>query len=210
MKGYKFISSQYADALGQGAFRITPAHLFRPADGFEDGRADPMELTASVRPEGDKFTIRSDHPALFKDTFVFFEGGKRVHHEIEMIGAQIDFIDNAFLFCFSTQIDDNIRARMKSTFGADAIFEIDEVESFAEIINTHPFLAGKSFCRGPVIYNDRLPTATTEELKPVNPFEKAEAFSWQQEYRFVWKGQPLGEPIQINVPEAAKLLKRLV
>ena len=64
MKGYKFVSSQYAEAVGQGSVRITPAHLFRSDDGFDDGRADPMELIASARPIDGAFTIRSDHPAL--------------------------------------------------------------------------------------------------------------------------------------------------
>ena len=138
MKGYKFVSSQYAETLGQGSVRITPAHLFRSADGFDDGRADPKELIASARPKGGAFTIRSDHPALPDDMFVFIKGGKRVHHEMEMHGAQIDFIDNALLYCFSSRIEDMLCAQMRSTFGADALFEISDVESFGNYILDAP------------------------------------------------------------------------
>lgn len=209
MKGYKFVSSQYAEIVGQGCVRITPAHLFRPVDGFNDGRADPMELISSARPRGGTFTIRSDHPALPDDMFVVIKGGKRVHQEIVMHGAQIDFIDNALLYCFSSRIDDMLCRRMKSTFGADALFEISDVDSFGQILSCHPLLAERTFVSGPVEYTDRDPATTIEELKAVNRFEKGTSFSWQEEHRFVWDGEPLGEPIQINVPEAAKLLKRL-
>ena len=209
MKGYKFVSSQYAEIVGRGSVRITPAHLFRPVDGFSDGRADPMELIASAQPKGGTFTIRSDHPALPDDMFVFIKGGKRVHHEMVMAGAQIDFIDNALLYCFSCRIDDVICAQMKLTFGADTLFEISDVELFGQILNCHPLLAGRTFRSGPVEYNDREPATTIEEPKKVNRCEKGKAFSWQQEHRFVWDGEPLGEPIDIDVPEAARLLKRL-
>ena len=168
-----------------------------------------MELIASARPMGGEFTIRSDHPALFDDMFVFIKGGKRVHHELVMSGTQIDFIDNALLYCFASRIDDALCAQMNSTFKADALFEISDVELFAQILNCHPRLAGLTFRSGPVEYHDRDSATTIEELKPVNRFEKAKRFSWQQEHRFVWEGEPLGEPIQINVPEAARLLKRL-
>lgn len=209
MKGYKFVSSQYADAVSQGSVRITPAHLFRPADGFDDGRADPMELIASARPTGGEFTVKSDHPALPDDMFVFIKGGKRVHLEMQMHGAQIDFVDNALLYCLSSRIDHMLCTQMSSTFGADALFEISDVESFGQILNCNPILAGRTFRSGPVEYNGRDPATTIEELKPANRFEKGKAFSWQHERRFVWNGEPLGEPIQINVPEAARLLKRL-
>ena len=209
MKGYKFVSSQYAEAVGQGSVRITPAHLFRSDDGFDDGRADPMELIASARPIDGAFTIRSDHPALPEDMFVFIKGGQRVHHEMVMHGAQIDFIDNALLYCFSSVINEILCAQMSSTFGADALFEISDVESFGQILNCHPMFAGRAFRVGPVEYIDRVPATTVDELRPVNPFEKRKAFSWQREYRFVWDGEPLAEPIQITVPEAARFLKRL-
>ena len=209
MKGYKFVSTRFAEAIGQGSIRITPAHLFRPADGYDDGRADPMELIASAQPIDGAFTIASDHPALPEEMFVFIKGGKRVHHEVVIHGAQIDFIDNALLYCFSSEIDDALCAQMRSTFGADALFEISDIESFGQILNCHPMFAGRTFRVGPVIYADRAPATTVDQLRPVNPFEKREAFSWQREYRFVWDGEPLAEAVQIMVPEAARLLKRL-
>jgi len=209
MKGYKFVSSQYAEALGQGSVRITPAHVFRPSDGLDGGRADPMELIASARPKGGVFTIRSDHPALPEDMFVYIKGGRRVHFEIEMYGAQMNLIDNALLYCFSSKIDDSMCLQMRMTFGADALFEISDVESFGIILSNHPTLAGRTFFSGPVVYIDRDPATTIEELKPVSRFEKGKAFSWQQEHRFVWDGEPFGEAIQIDVPEAASLFKRL-
>jgi hypothetical protein len=135
-----------------------------------------MELIASARPKGGSFIIRSDHPALSDDMFVFKKGGERAHLEMEMYGEQIDFIDNALLYCFSSKIDDMLCARMKSTFEADALFEISDVESFGKILNFHPMLAGQTFRSGPVEYNDRDPATTIEELKPVNHFEKGTAF----------------------------------
>lgn len=209
MKGYKFVSSQYAEALGRGSVRITPAHLFHSFDGFDDGRSDSMELVQSARPQEGAFTVRSDHPALPDDMFVIIKRGKRVQCEIEMIGTQIDFADNALLYCFSSKVDETICERMKSTFGADALFEIIDVDAFAHLLSCHPSLAGRAFYRGPVVYIDRIHPTKVEELRPATKFEKRKAYSWQQEYRFVWDGEPLADAIQIDVPKAAGLLKRL-
>lgn len=209
MKGYKFVSAKYADAVSLGSVRISPAHSFRLADGFDNGRADPLELIVRAQPRDRRLILRSDHPVFPENSFIFIENGKRVHGEIEIYGGQVDFIHNALLYCFSTQVDVSICAQMESTFQADALFEITDIEAFGQIISDNPLLAGRKFRGGPVKYNELIPAQTNEELPEFDYFIKQKAFSWQQEYRFVWEGEPLGEAVNLEVPEAAKLLKRL-
>ena len=98
---------------------------------------------------------------------------------------------------------------MKDTFGADVLFEISDVEQFARLLSGHPLLASKEFLGSIVTYNDRAPATTVAKFSPVDPFEKGTAFAWQKEFRFVWKGPVTGGAFQIDVPEAASLLRRI-
>ena len=189
--------------------RISPAHAFRNADGFEDGRADELELINRVEPRGGSLRVSSAHPAIPDDMFVVIKGGKRVHVELEMMGGKIDFIDNALLYCLSTTLNDAILARMQKTFDADAVFEISDVAQFGRLVSDHPALAGKTHDSGAVRYVDRAPATTVDELRPVDPFEKRTAFAWQSEFRLAWFGQVTSEAFQIDVPDVVPLLRRL-
>lgn len=208
MKAYKFVSSVHADAVAQGSVRVTPAHAFRIEDGHADGRSDPLELINIVEPPEGSITVSSAHPALPEDMFVLVKGGKRIHTDLVMSG-RIEFIDNALLYCLSTRMDDEIFARMRATFGADAVFEISDVDQFGSIISAHSKLARKTFRSGIVSYVDRAPATTVDEIRPVDPFEKRAAFSWQSEFRLVWLGEVTSDAFQIDVPSVGPLLKRI-
>lgn len=209
MKAYKFVSSAHADAVARGSVRISPAHTFRVADGFDDGRSDPLEMINRAQPLGGSLTVSSAHPAIPDDMFVFVKGGKRVHVDVVMAGEKIELIDNALLYCLSTSLDEAITLRMRETFGADAVFEISDVNLFGRLVSEHPALAGKTFRSGAVCYVDRAPATIADELRPVDPFEKRTAFAWQSEFRLVWLGEVTSDGFQIEVQEIASLLTRI-
>ena len=113
MKGYKYIPSQFADSFASGNIRISPAHTFRQDDGIDDGRSDSQELTTIVKLKTGEETVNSSHP-LIRDIWQTYKGGQRVYDDVILSGATISFIDNAYLFCLSSEYNDEIYLEMKN------------------------------------------------------------------------------------------------
>lgn len=210
MKAYKFTKSIFLPNIEKGKVFISPAHEMRVADSHSDGRSDPNELikTANI-PNGEEI-VRSDHPALPPDMFVFIRGGVREHMDFVMGGGQFSIIDNALIYCLSTKFNNDICNRMLEKFGYDAAFEISDVEKFGQIVSQHPNLQSRRFLQGQVNYQDMVISDSINAMTPVDPFVKETRFNWQAEYRFVWEGEVTCSAFEIDVPEAKSFLTRIL
>ena len=207
MKGYKFIPSQFADSFANGNIRISPAHVFRQDDGIDDGRSDPQELTTIVKLENGEETVNSSHP-LIRDIWQTYKGGQRVYDDVIFSGATISFIDNAYLFCLSSEYNDVIYSEMKNKFNADSAFEISDLEEFCSMLRRIPEIWYMPMNCDFVQYDDTEHNHISD-IETIPYFTKRTMFSWQKEFRICWLGEVFGESIIVNVPEVSSLLKRI-
>lgn len=207
MKGYKFIPSQFADSFANGNIRISPAHIFRQDDGIDDGRSDSHELTTVVTLENGEETVNSSHP-LVRDIWQTYKGEERVYDDVIFSGGTISFIDNAYLFCLSGEYNDEIHTKMNNKFGADAVFEIQNLENFCNKLREIPELSHMPMHCDFVSYND-LNHTRISDVDTIPYFTKRTLFSWQKEYRVCWFGDVFGDSIIISIPQISHLIKRI-
>ena len=202
---YKYIDAKYSDDFANGKVRISPAHSFRAADGFQDGRSDFNELKRKISvPEG-KMTVNSKQNPLLKNFFTFV--GEE-EFEMTFIGDLTVIVDQALMCCFSTDRDDEIDRRMKEIFGAGAVFEISDIALFGRMISNEVFSKDVAFQQGSVQYSNEIGIGPAHFF-PVDRLRKGQAFLWQKEYRLIWSTDNPSEPFVINVPSLATLIKRL-
>jgi hypothetical protein len=134
---FKFTKRKYVDdALHHGRFRFAHVSAFRVGDGVEDGRSDAGEMVARANVCGGEETVLSTDPRL-EGRFTFRRAGDEVPVEIIMSGAVVEFFDSGMLFCALLDNSDELFQTMTSKFGADAAYEIIDVEEFARRIESH-------------------------------------------------------------------------
>jgi hypothetical protein len=207
MKGYKFIPSQFADSFANGNIRISPAHVFRENDGIDDGRSDFQELTTTVTPEHGELIVNSSHPLIRNIWLTYNKDGERVYDDV-IFGGSVQIIDNAYLFCLCSEYSEKIYIEMKNKFDADAVFEIENLENFCNLLRKIPGLSHMPMHCDFVTYSDAKYTSFSD-VDTIPYFTKRTLFSWQKEYRICWFGEVFGDSIIVDVPEISSLLKRI-
>lgn len=186
----KFTKRKYADAVVQrGELRLSHVSTFRIYDGMLDGRSDPGEMIASSNVLDGEETLMSTDPAL-AGLMTVVRGGEVVPTELTIVGETFHRIESGLLFCASLEYSDKLFADMAEKFGAEAAYEITDVEEFAKRITqllhdsdeveTDPALR---VFYGEVDYYDD-PSARSVKEMIVDPFRKPVAYAWQREYRF--------------------------
>jgi hypothetical protein len=210
VKAYKFSKSIFVPNIENGKVFISPAHEMRVADSHSDGRTDPNELIKTTNILNEEEIVRSDHPAFPPDIFITIRGGVREHMDFVMGGGQFSIIENALIYCLSTEFNNDICNMMLEKFDYDAAFEISDVEKFGQVISQHPNLLSRRFLQGQVDYQNIVFSDSINAMTPVDPFVKETKFNWQAEYRFVWEGEVTGPAFEIEVPETKSLLKRIL
>jgi hypothetical protein len=206
--GYKFLPKQYAEDFAAGNIRISAAHLYRVDDGFDDGRSDTMELITPATIENGAEIINTSHSA-FLDFFTVVRGGKQVHLDIEVCGDAVQVIDNAYLFCLTTDFNRSIIKQMNSKFGADAAFQITDLEAFCADLRGIDQLSHMPMSSGLVEYAD-LPVTNLASMESTDYFRKRPEFTWQSEYRICWIGDVGAEIVNATVPSVASLVSRVL
>ena len=154
MKVYKFTNEKFTDDLAVGRVWVSAAHTFRGADGIDDGRSDAHELVATAIPKGGQETLDSSHPFLSDLIHMYDERGNRIHAEFVVTGAQVQKINNGLIYCVSSELSDGIRDQMARKFDARAVFEIADVNAFADILGRDPNLVSRTLRHGRVEYRD--------------------------------------------------------
>jgi hypothetical protein len=208
LKGYKYISSENASRFLAGSVRISAAHTFRMADGIDDGRIDSFELIGRIPLEGGDCVFTSETHPIIDDFFFEYRKGVRQPNKITMSGSEMRNIDNAMLFCLSLDNSAETRSEMLTKFKADACVEICDLDAFGEEVRDHSLLEGFDFSKGQVSYTDT-DLGAGDAFGNINYFQKKSTFSWQCEYRFLWKGEITHDSVDIDLPSVTKLLSRV-
>jgi hypothetical protein len=212
MKAYKFTNSRFADSFASGVVRISPAFTFRIEDGLGDGRNDVNELIhetdlPSSKGEAAETTFDPSHPLYPHGVFLEVVGGVPREMTFTVTGTVQRDILQGLLFCCSSSTSDGMSERMAKTFGADALFEISDIDLFAETLSTHWLLMERMTHKGKVQY---LKSDARRRLAvPTSPLFKDHAFEWQDEYRIVWSQFGEEEAFNVEVPEISRLLRRV-
>lgn len=134
---FKFTKRQYAQAAVElGQFRLSHVAGFRVSDGISGGRSDPAELTSSANILNGEETILSNNPG-FGGMFTYIKNGVHVSAEMVISGASIELFDSGLLFCTSLDNTDETFNRMRVDFGAEAAYEITDIDEFAQQIQVH-------------------------------------------------------------------------
>ena len=134
---FKFTKRRYAQtAVERGQFRLSHVAGFRVSDGISGGRSDTAELTSSADILGGEETVLSDDPRL-GGMFTYKKNGVAVPTEMVVSGASIELLDSGLLFCTSLDNSDDTFNRMRADFGAEAAYEITDVDEFAQRIQLH-------------------------------------------------------------------------
>jgi hypothetical protein len=201
MKAYKAVGRNDADAVARGSVRLGTADEFRKLELDQLGRGDPNELarTARIAAGGEK--LAGDH-RLVVDTVFQYNGDERIFADMTIVGETVTQIKDAYLYCCSLAVDER-------RLVGDALFEIGDIAEFAARLARRSELNWRQFEQGPVTYREVVEAASAVEIAPVAPFEKNEAFAWQQEYRLMWAANPWERTLFIEAPELTELLKRI-
>jgi hypothetical protein len=212
MKAYKFMNRTFADSFAAGVVRISPAFSFRIDDGIDDGRNDFNELIHETDlSDSDRgsveVTLDPSHPMYPHGMFIEVVGGVRREMTIIATASEQRDIMQGLLFCCSCSATDSMSERMAKTFGADALFEILDIDMFAEILSSHWFLLERMTHKGRVLYMES--SARRGAHIPPSPLLKDQAFEWQDEYRIVWSQYDEHEAFNIQIPEIIGLLHRV-
>jgi hypothetical protein len=208
MKIYKFIPENFSSQFEQGIIRISPAHTFREADGAVGGRADAAELTMLAKINGGEETVSSNHP-FFDGMISGYVNGVRQSVPIVISGESVASFEDALLFCASTAVDAEVRIKMKESFAADAVFEIEDAKLFTRLVSEAVQLRDYQVTSGAVTYlKNGQQYDSVSEAAAVDPFVKRKEYGWQKEYRIAWRGPYVDSPFNLSVPAVKGLLKR--
>ena len=165
---YKFVPAKFAADFASGIVRVSPAHEFRRPDGKDGGQSDPYELADLGKVDGDGVLDISHilHPGTW---FLRQPDGNWQNMPVQVTGDTIvKYRDGAF-FCMSNTDDAETRTRMRSEFGADAVFEISDVYELARFLGRTAMLDGQPFEIGDVEYADELAQPLNDVIFS-NPF----------------------------------------
>lgn len=193
---YVFFNSKFLSAVAEGTVKVQTASAFREADGKTGGRNDPRELVETYRPGAGTRRLNYDDPLVARSGLHVNPG--RVIMEFSFSEQDVlRFEEEAYLFCMSMQLTDDLCARMLSRFGHDMYYRISDVSRFGdEIMAAEPRLQPIVFCES-IEYREI--DETTLAWHP-NRFLKRPEYAWQQELRFLWPAEPGAEPILVSAP----------
>lgn len=209
---YKFFDSRHLAALMDvGSIRIGTLAEFRLPDGIEDGRSDLNEGRRVWAPPQGAQSLVYDHP--LRRILSPFECGvvpPIIHFEE---GAKIVNLTDANVFCASSKITALMTQRMRTRFGYDMAYSVIDVpEFFRAILNADSRLSSRAADDGlgdcgvsKVRYVD-VPDETGY-FRNNDPFEKDQAYRWQQEVRALFMGDGPHQPMLLEVPEIPRLVK---
>lgn len=211
MQAFKFVPSSLIDGiLERGSFRIGTSASFRPADGFEDGRADPREVSSAWRPGLKTMAARDFQRALGWPVNAPLGHMVSFQEQTRMISCA-----DIYIFCFTLKLSQDCIENMRSKFECDACYRIKDVDRLAELmtaasprfhISDNDLIPANACCIGDVVYN--LPEDSTMPQQ-VSPLSKRPQFQWQCEGRMLWSGVAPREPFVVEIPEATSLLERV-
>jgi hypothetical protein len=208
MRAYKFVTRDFAHKVASGSVRLPSTNEIREKEDAKAGFGDRSELANEAMIIGGSEEIPGDHPAI-RGSFTFISGGKVTYPPMNVVGETMQTIQDALLYCCSLENTPELRERMLRALGADTVFEIADVEEFAQILSEHPQLAYRQLEAGPVKYLPVIKEASALELKPVDAFRKDTRFEWQKEYRLVWAGEVFQKSLILHEPRLSGLLKQL-
>lgn len=188
--------------MDRGVVAIGTSEEFRKADGRDGARSDKNEMiTRWSAPEGPQ-TISPDHPFLRAL-------GINPPMSLEIImdkNVKFTFARNAYLYCMSDEITDDLKRRMSKDFEADACVVVNDPSALLEAFKSHPFLRERQMRAASVAY---VPSKEVKEFKGNDLFAKESDFSWQREFRIVWDGQVTDIKPILEIPEIIPILSRL-
>jgi hypothetical protein len=191
--------------LDKGIVRIGTAAEYRIPDGKDGARSDTKELITEWIPGARSITVDKNHPFI-REIGVQMEDGKKIDLVFE---KDTNFLmqANAFMFCMSSAVTENMRIRMANDFGCDACVKISHAEQFASALGRHTLLRSRNGALNAVNY--KLVMAV-KDFQQIEFFTKPHTYGWQREVRAVWPGTDVPDAgAVIEVPEIIPLLRRL-
>lgn len=214
MIAYKFLCSNVLDAVLSGSVRIGTFEDFRNVENADQartdaGRSDPDEGVEAFRP--DKTTLRGEEVAK-----VHASMGAQVPEGITVTfaeGAGLTLFTDAYVFCASKSINQDMKRRMHEQFGSDRYVIISDFDAYVHALNECQPISGRKLCIKSVQYVAGKITSEAKDWKGPNPFEKNSVFAWQDEIRAIWSPNDLRpkrdcqEPLILDCPDAAALLE---
>jgi len=207
LEAFKFLPAQYVEGFfKQGAVKLGAAAEFRAIEGSSGGRGDENELRQIWDMEGEH-DLKNDDP-LFREVWGVPPATMNGLKIVGAPGAVLNLNLDALIYCASSEINDEMKARMASDFGADACVRIADFAEFAHLISQDQQIRQemKQASAGVVQYVD---SKRVKRFMGTRPFEKEKAFGWQKELRALWDVNPAPKASKIiNVPTIVPLLTR--
>jgi hypothetical protein len=209
IEAFKFLPAQYVDDfLNTGTVKLGAAAEFRAIEGSAGGLGDENELRQIWDMEGEH-ALKNDDP-LFREVWGMPPAAANMNG-LKIIGAPgavVNLNIDALIYCASTEINDEMKARMATDFGADACVRIADFAEFTRLISQDHQIRSemKQAGAGVVQYVD---SKRVKRFLGARPFEKEKAFGWQKELRALWDMNPAPKTSKIiSVPAIAPLLTR--
>lgn len=200
---YVFFNSRYLSAVARGTIKVQTASSFRTADGIAGGRSDPQEMTDIYRPGAGTRLLWHEDPLVARSGLNINPDRVRLQMYFDEHDV-LRFEEEAYLFCMSTELTDEICTRMWHAFGHDMYYRVSDVVSFGnQIMLAEPRLQPIVFCKQ-VEYRES--DETSLSWHP-NRFLKRPEYAWQQELRFVWPAEASAEPILISAPAVLQFIE---
>ena len=212
MFAYKYLKNKYLlEFKEKGSVRInTLYNLWSEHEKISDKWEGRSRLTVTARKKPLSFSGEEFHRVVPK----IKSNKSTIEIQLEK-GASIiqnQEVTNAFVFCTSLKLDDNL----KKNFGYDAHYKIVSLDSFAKILyeQINEIKVLRCYKAGKVKYSDKEITLIDKNeilSRNVNDFfeicfTKPKKFRHEKEYRIVfvpWFSQEI-EPFTLNCPELRK------
>lgn len=174
-------------------------------DGKDGGRADKDEFVTVWRPGERTISIDGNHPFI-KAVGASIPEGRTVDISFAE-DAEMHMHGNAYMFCASVEIPQDLRVRMARDFDADACVRIKNIPLFISYLCDHPLLKGTTCASGRVRYEEN---NKVKEFLGNDVLLKKREYGWQREFRIIWAGNNIpATGAIIEVPSITPLLQRI-
>lgn len=195
---YKFFSSADLQYVDSGSIRIATAASYRIADDIADGKNDPTELTRHWDSKVIEL-VDQHHPfmqRLSKNVPVRPDTDLIGDHNFTLIKPpEVTIISqfDCYMICFSRTIDELVKNNMKTIFGYDMYYEINNLDEYMFYLSCSDKRL-RNFSVSDVQYVKSIEDSHYNS----DPFIKLDNFSWQKECRVVFNGDKVNEPFNLT------------